>query len=412
MKKKLFVFIVTSLFINLFAVQITIAVESIEDQIQLLNSQIENFEKQNPDIDIEIYLIPSYPGSTYKFYGTFVVTNAKEPTILSLDMEWINEFSPFLVSLNQDAEYFDVNNLVPQTVEMVTINGEIKAIPYYVETGVLYYRKDLLEKYGYEVPKTWDELITIAKDISQKEGIEGFVWPGARYEELTTFFLEILYSNGGKIFEGDNFVLEQQENKEKALESLKILNNIISEEISPKGITTYREEECRNIFQSGEAVFMRNLSYAWHLLNSEGSAVNGKVGIAPIPKTDFSNQHVFVLEGKGLAINPNASDEEREAAKKFIKYLTSKENQIQRLTQLNFLPTDLEVFNEPTISEVDPNLLNFRSSLENLVLKPKSPIYTEISFPIQNNVYDVLTGRINVERALNNIISEIKFLLR
>lgn len=410
--KKLFVFIVTSLFINLFAVQITIAVESIEDQIQLLNSQIENFEKQNPDIDVEIYLIPSYPGSTYKFYGTFVVTNAKEPTILSLDMEWINEFSPFLVSLNQDAEYFDVNNLVPQTVEMVTINGEIKAIPYYVENGFLYYRKDLLEKYGYEVPKTWDELITIAKDISQKEGIEGFVWPGARYEELTTFFLEILYSNGGKIFEGDNFVLEQPENKEKALESLKILNNNISEEISPKGITTYREEECRNIFQNGDAVFMRNLSYAWRLLNSEGSAVNGKVGIAPIPKTDFSNQHVFVLKGKALAINPNASDEEREAAKKFIKYLTSKENQIQRLTQLNFLPINLEVFNEPTISEVDPNLLNFKYSLENLVLKPKSPIYTEISFPIQNNVYDVLTGRITVERALNNIISEIKFLLR
>ncbi|MDK2907003.1 MAG: hypothetical protein PWQ66_964 [Petrotoga sp.] len=412
MKKKLFVFIVTSLFINLFAVQINIAVESIEDQIELLNSQIENFEKQNPDIDVEVYLIPSYPGSTYKFYGTFVVTNAKEPTILSLDMEWINEFSPFLVSLNQETEYFDVNNLIPQTVEMVTINGDIKAIPYYVETGVLYYRKDLLEKYGYEVPKTWDELITIAKDISQKEGIEGFVWPGARYEELTTFFLEIFYSHGGKIFEGDNFVLEQAENKDKALESLKLLNNIISEEISPKGVTTYREEECRNIFQNGDAVFMRNLSYAWHLLNSEGSNINGKVGIAPIPKTDLISQQLFVLEGKALAINPNASDEEREAAKKFIKYLTSKESQIQRLIQLNFLPTNLEVFNDPTISEVDPNLLNFRSSLENLVLKPKAPIYPEISFPIQNNVYDVLTGRISVERALNNMIAEIEFLLR
>ncbi len=412
MKKKLFVFIVTSLFINLFAVQINIAVESIEDQIQLLNSQIENFEKQNPDIDVEIYSIPSYPGSTYKFYGTFVVTNAKEPTILSLDMEWINEFSPFLVSLNQDPEFFSVNNLIPQTLEMVTINGEIKAIPYYVETGVLYYRKDLLEKYGYEVPRTWDELIAIANDISQKEGIEGFIWPGARYEELTTFFFEILYSYGGKIFEGNEFVLEQTGNKEKALQSLNLLNNIISEEISPKGVTTYREEECRNIFQNGDAVFMRNLSYAWHLLNSEGSAVNGKVGVAPIPKTEFTNQHVFVLEGKALAINPNASDEEKEAAKKFIKYLVSQENQLQRLIQLNFLPTNLEVFNEPTISEVDPNLLNFRSSLENLVLKPKSPIYTEISFPIQNNVYDVLTGRISVERALNNIISEVEFLLR
>ncbi len=129
-------------------------------------------------------------------------------------------------------------------------------------------------------------------------------------------------------------------------------------------------------------------------------------------KTEFTNQHISVLEGKALAINPNASDEEKKAAKKFIKYLTSNESQTQRLIQLNFLPTNLEVFNEPTISEVDPNLLNFRSSLENLVLKPKSPIYTEISFAIQNNVYDALTGRISVERALNNMISEIEFLLR
>jgi multiple sugar transport system substrate-binding protein len=221
-----------------------------------------------------------------------------------------------------------------------------------------------------------------------------------------------LYSHGGKIFEGNEFVLEQTGNKENALQSLNLLNNIISEEISPKGVTTYREEECRNIFQNGDAVFMRNLSYAWHLLNSEGSTVNGKVGVAPIPKTEFTNQHISVLEGKALAINPNSSDEEKEAAKKFIKYLTSQESQIQRLIQLNFLPTNLEVFNEPTISEVDPNLLNFRSSLENLLLKPKSPIYTEISFPIQNNVYDVLTGRISAEKALNNIISEVEFLLR
>jgi len=411
MKKKLFVFVVTCLFINLFAVQIDIAVESIEDQIQLLNSEIEDFEGKNPDIDVEIYSIPSYPGSTYKFYGTFVVTNAKNPTILSLDMDWINEFSPFLTSLNHDTEYFDIDNLIPQTLEMVTINGEVKAIPYYVETGVLYYRKDLLEKYGYEVPKTWNELIAIAKDISKKEGIEGFVWPGTRYEELTTFFLEILYSHGGKMFDGDNFVIEQPVNKEKALETLKLLNSFISEEITPKGVTTYREEECRNIFQNGDAVFMRNLSYAWNLLNSEDSPVNGKVGIAPLPISDVTSQQKFVLEGKVLAINPNASDEEVEAAKKFIKYLTSKENQTQRLIQLNFLPTSIEVFNEPTILEADPNLVNFRTSLENLALKPKLPIYTEISFPIQNNVYDSLTGRITAEKALNNIIAEINFLL-
>jgi len=413
MKKYLiFLVLITFLVTNVVAVKISIAVESIEDRTELLNRQIEEFENQNPNISVETFLIPSYPGSTYKFYGTFVVTNKKEPTIFILDFSWIEEYSPFLLTIEDGYDYFEMNKFLPPVIEAVKVNEEIKAIPYYLEPGLLYYRKDLLDKYGYKPPKSWNELYEIAQYISTMEGIYGFVWEGARYEGLTTFFLEVLYSFGGKIFEEDKFVLNSQENKNKAIEALELMKSFIDDELSPKGVTTYREEECRNIFQNGEAVFMRNLSYAWHLVNSPDSNIKGKVGFVPLPKTDYVENNVSVLEGKALAINPNATKEEIEAAKSFIKFLLNSNNQAQLFAFLNFMPVKREIFDNSLISQTDSNLLKFEPILENLELKPKSSIYTEISFVIQNNVYDALTGRVSVEKAVTDMINQIEFLIQ
>lgn len=412
MKKYLiFLVLITFLVTNVVAVKISIAVESIEDRTELLNRQIEEFENQNPNVSVETFLIPSYPGSTYKFYGTFVVTNKKEPTIFTLDFSWIEEFSPFLLTIEDGYDYFEMNKFLPPVIEAVKVNEEIKAIPYHLEPGLLYYRKDLLDKYGYRPPKSWNELYEMAQYISVREGIYGFAWEGARYEGLTTFFLEVLYSFGGQIFEEDKFVLTSQENKNKAIEALELMKSFIDDELSPKGVTTYREEECRNIFQNGEAVFMRNLSYVWHLVNSPDSNIKGKVGFVPLPKTNYVENNVSVLEGKALAINPNATKEEIEAAKSFIKFLLNSNNQAQLFAFLNFMPVKREIFDNSLISQTDPTLLEFELILENLELKPKSPIYTEISFVIQNNVYDALAGRVSVEKAVTDMINQIEFLI-
>ena len=412
MKKVFLLLLLACVTINLFAVKISIAYESIEEQLLMLNTKIVEFEAQNPDIEIEVFEIPSYPGSTYKFYGTFVVTKANKPTILSLDFSWVEEFSPFLVDLEKDSEYFEIEKFIPATIEMVKVGENIKAIPYFMDAGVLYYRKDLLEKYNYNVPKTWEELIKIAKDISQKENIDGFIWQGARYEELATFFFEILYSYGVDVFKENNFVLNEPENKRKAIEALTLMKSFIDSGITRKGVTTYWEEDCRLSFQNGEALFMRNSLYAWPLLNSDDSPLKGLVGIAPLPISKYINDQFLVLDGKVLSINPNATPEEIAAAKKFINFLTSEDSQIQLFSDLNFLPVRLDIYENSQISGNNIDLKDFKHLTENLKLKPKSAIYSEISFVIQNNVYDCITGRLTPEKAIDNIVSEINFLIR
>ena len=88
----------------------------------------------------------------------------------------------------------------PDLWQAVTHNNKQYAIPWYIDAGVLYYRKDLLEKYGLKIPATWPELVETAREITKHEqGLYGFLWQGKQYEGLVCVVLEFLWSNGGDV---------------------------------------------------------------------------------------------------------------------------------------------------------------------------------------------------------------------
>jgi len=95
-------------------------------------------------------------------------------------------------------------DFLPSLIQNNTYTGRLVAIPYYVDFGLLYYRTDLLAKYGYEAPPaTWAELEEMAARIQAGEreagvaDFHGFVFHGAAREGLTCAFLEWSASDGG-----------------------------------------------------------------------------------------------------------------------------------------------------------------------------------------------------------------------
>ena len=153
-------------------------------------------------------------------------------------------------------------------------------MPWFTDAGLLYYRTDLLEKYGKQPPATWQELTEIAKEIQDGERAAGndkmlgFVFQAKAYEGLTCDALEWVDSFGGGTIVGRGRLDHDQQREGGRRRS--IWPRPGSATIAPEGVLNYAEEESRGVFQSGNAVFMRNWPYAWALGNADGQPDQGQ----------------------------------------------------------------------------------------------------------------------------------------
>lgn len=409
MKKVFLAIFLVMVFTSIFAVTtITMTSGGVGKELEVLYAQLKEFMKQNPDIVVTVVPMPDSSTERHDLYVTYLAAGESDPDVLMLDVIWPPEFAPFLEDLTNDYDYFELDKFLPGTVKSVTVNGKVVAVPWFTDAGLLYYRKDLLEKYGYEPPETWDELVEIAKKISAAEGIEGFVWQGARYEGLVCDFMEYLWSFGTDVLDENGNVIV---NNSKAVQALQFMVDLIyKHKITPEGVTTYMEEDARRIFQSGNAVFMRNWPYAWSLANASDSPIKGKVGIIPLPKGP-NGRHAATLGGWNLGINVYSSDKEKEAAKKLIKFLTSSEQQLYKAVNAGQNPTRKEVYNTSDLREANPFMVELFDVFINALPRPRVANYSEISDTIQRYVHAALTRQLTPEKALENLEKELKMLL-
>ena len=124
-------------------------------------------------------------------------------------------------------------------------------------------------------------MIQEAERAGGRDKMWGYVWQGRAYEGLTCDALEWIASyKGGSIVEPDGSI---SVNNPEAARALGTAAGWIGD-ISPAGVLSYAEEEARGVFQSGNAVFMRNWPYAWSLANGDESAIKGKVGVVALPR--------------------------------------------------------------------------------------------------------------------------------
>lgn len=409
MRKIFFIVLLFSTIMAFSLTTITMTAGAVGKELEVLYAQLNEFMKQNPDIVVTVIPMPNSSTERHDLYVTYLAAGESDPDVLMLDVIWPPEFAPYLEDLTDDYDYFELDEFLPGTVKSVTVNGRIVAIPWFTDAGLLYYRKDLLEKYGYKhPPETWDELVEMAQKISKAEGIHGFVWQGARYEGLVCDFMEYVWSFGSDVLDDNGKVIIDNP---KAVQALQFMVDLIYKyKISPEGVITYMEEEARRIFQNGEAVFMRNWPYAWALINSPDSPVKDKVGVVPLPKGP-GGRHAATLGGWSLGINVYSSEKEKEAAKKLIKFLTNYEQQLFKALNAGQNPTRKAVYKDPKLKEAIPFMVELFDVFINALPRPRAANYSEISDVIQRYVHAALTKQITPEKAIKEMARELKMLL-
>lgn len=253
-----------------------------------------------------------------------------------------------------------------------------------------------MEKHGKAPPKTWDELAATAKEIQEKEraagqaDLWGYVFQGNAYEGLTCNALEwVKSSGGGQIVEPDGTI---SINNEKAAAAIDRIKGWIGT-ISPQGALAYQEEESRGVWQTGNAVFMRNWPYAYALGNGDDSAVKAKFAVTPLPTATDGDQPSSTLGGWNLAVSKYSDDQE--AAISLVKFLASPEVQKQRAIQLSNLPTVAALYDDAEIAKAQPFMPAWKPIFESAVPRPSAVTkvkYNEVSAKFWNAVHNTLSG--------------------
>ena len=166
------------------------------------------FEKENPGIKIERETGPHSSTAFHDLLTQKLKNRSTDVDVFFMDVIWPPEFGAAGWALPLDDLFprAERNAFLEGAVLANTYKGKIYGVPLFVDSGVLYYRRDLLKKYGYSPPQTWEDLVAQAKTIvagEKREGREiyGFSGQFKQYEGLVCNMMEYILSNGGKMID-------------------------------------------------------------------------------------------------------------------------------------------------------------------------------------------------------------------
>lgn len=372
-----------------------------------LAALIAEFEARQPRVRVRTEALPSASDEQHLFYVINLRAGARDFDVLALDVIWIAEFARagWIADLTELMPPAERGDYFPAALAAARYRGRLYAVPWFVDAGLLYYRKDLLAEYGVAPPRTWDELARIALHLrARTPGLHGFVWQGKQYEGLVCNVLEYLWSAGGDVLRGGRVVLDSAENRR----ALAFVHALVPRGISPELVTTATEEGSRHIFGSGRAVFLRNWPYAATLFERPGARVRGKVGIAPLPYFP-GHASAATLGGWHLGINRRARYPEEAAA--FVRFMTSPEAQRALAREYGLNPARRPLYADPELLAAQPHLEALRRILDAARPRPVTPRYAQLSQVLQGEFSAVVTGIREPEAALGAAQREIERIL-
>lgn len=386
------------------------------NEFEFRKAQAAEWNAANPDIQVKLIEGPVSATDRIGLYLQSFQAQSSDIDVMQIDVIWPGDLAENLIDFNEYGGAEAVADDFPAIVQNNTVDGRLVGLPWFTDGGLLYFRTDLLEKYGYTAPPaTWTELEEMAAKIQEGERAAGnqdfwgYVWQGAPYEGLTCDALEWVYSSGGGTIVSPEKVITI--NNDAAAAALDRAYSWIGT-ISPPGVNSFMEEDSRRVWHAGNAAFMRNWPYAFGASQSDDSAVKGLFDATSLPGAE-AGMSAATLGGWQVGVS-KYSAHPAEAAK-FALWLASTEQQkAQALDTASLIPTKESLYSDPDIAEQRPFMPKLLPVFTSAVARPSTataPNYNEVSNVFFSNVSDVLTGKQDGKDAVANIELDLEDLL-
>jgi multiple sugar transport system substrate-binding protein len=352
---------------------------------------LDEFHRLHPGVLVRLIEGPPPTNTREDMYSTSFLSGESAYDIVYSDVIWTPRFAAagWLLDLTGRLTDADMSDFLPAALSAGYYKGRLYRIPAFTDAGLLYYRKDLVA----QPPETFAELESLSKQF-QSADRWGFLWQGKQYEGLITVYLEILWGFGGDWINAEtrDVFLDRPE----AIQALDFLKRTIGT-ISPPAVTTYIEEDTRNLFQNGRAVFLRNWPYVWTLMKESPMRSEDRVAMAPMVHAP-GVPGAATMGGWGFGISRYTRNPE--AAWQLVDFLTQREQLMTVQSRMGRIPARKSLIPP----EFAPILASART-------RPLIPEYAQASDILQRWLSAALTGRIAPDEALRRAAQETRALL-
>lgn len=397
------------------AATVTIACGASGPEVQFCMKHAEAWARKTGHT-VRNYTQPNNATAALAVYRQLFAAKSSDIDIVRVDIIWPGILKDHLVDLKPysaggEAEHF------PAIVANNTVAGRLLGMPWYTDTGLLYYRTDLLQKYRRPPPTTWDEMAATAALIQAGEraagqkDFQGFVFQAKSSESLTCNAIEWIASYGGGRLVDEQGAITV--NNPQAVRALATAAKWVGT-ISSVGVLNYAEEDARGVFQNGQALFMRNWPYAWSLAQSPDSVVRGKVGVSPLPRGEGDGaRHAGTLGGWQLAISRYSRHPA--VAADLVMHMTSAAVQKERAIRGSFNPTRPALYKDPEVIAANAFMANLLGTFEESVARPSALAglkYPALSLALTDAAHDVLARKTTAEAALRKLEGRLKLVRR
>lgn len=366
--------------------------------------------------------------------------NAKSTAldVISMDIIWPQTFAPsgWLVPLDSVFNTSYQAQFLQASIEAGTYQGHIYGVPWFHDSGMLYYRTDILSYANTQgiindpngaSPVTWPQLNnwTVAMLhnttlVNKFNLTAGFVWQGKSYEGLMCDYMEYLGGTGTYSWLNSADTASTFNSSYGTKAALQEMKYLITSGASPAAVLNYDEEGSRAVWNAGSAIFMRNWSYAYPL-SLQSTALNGiadgtgvqQFNVTVMPKENATVTNALTSCLGGWQLGVSAYSTHKADAEKFVLWITAAAQQTTYFLGAGDTPTIAALYNSSVIMNSPQGYVHYMyPAYARALPRPQSPDYTQMSDLITVALNEYLgNSSETVNTALTTMQNDVSYVL-